>query len=294
MKIINHCVIRKIGDAHDHYLLINTLNAFCLILSFEEMEVINKWRSNGIAINERNTVLYKTRCLKDNGTTYDKILNGITDCLKNGIPIRIRMNVSENNLEECLKGRMKLKEQYKEFFDRNLLSFELQPLFQLDATIKQKITTQVLYNFDRSTEKINQMNTLFYSSFPLSRRLLNKNYKFTPRYCNCDAEESKRFYDPEGNIYSCVLALGKENTKIGTYYPQVISKSISMLDRNIETIPKCKECLFRFLCGGGCANESIDASGNPLHPSCRYMEQQLLEVTDFIKEKLDEEMSYCC
>lgn len=30
MKIIKHCVIREIGDTHEHYLFINTLNAFCL------------------------------------------------------------------------------------------------------------------------------------------------------------------------------------------------------------------------------------------------------------------------
>lgn len=70
----------------------------------------------------------KSRFLKDNRVgTYDKLISNIDLAIKNNIRIKIRMNMSKANYQECLELRENLK---KEYPDNKLLIFELQPIFQ--------------------------------------------------------------------------------------------------------------------------------------------------------------------
>ena len=226
-----------------------------------------------VTLDGEESLHNKTRILHDGKGTYEKIMRGIDLYLRHDIRIKIRMNISKANVQSCLLVKKKLIEQYKDQHSRGLLLFEMQPIFQTTGKSRQELT-QILYYPDAAENSAGgpkpldaRENTIAGSLSPLVS-IFSHPRKFLPKYCNCHAETKARFYDADGRIYSCILALNKEKSAIGTYYPTLSMKRSGMHCRNIEAIPECRECKLRFLCGGGCGNAVIDDSGNVLHPNC--------------------------
>ena len=94
-------------------------------------------------------------------------------------------------------------------------------------------------------------------------------------------------FDPYGDIYSCLVSLGNRDFSIGTYYPEKVLKKDSLHTRNIETIPKCKECVYSLLCGGGCSMFLKD-SNDIYKPSCEAIKHQIHElIPRFYRAKKD-------
>ncbi len=187
-----------------------------------------------------------TRCLLNGKPTYDKIIDGIKECIDNKITVKIRMNVSNENLENCLeeKKRIECTEWGKN------LQFELQPLFQCNSLIKKDLYKSLVKNDNEMGSKNNQ---ILKNLSPISDFLYN-NKKLIPILKMCDRDGRNRFYDPYGNIYNCILAVGQVHKSIGQYYPSLILKEKSFHTRDITIIEKCKDCANSFICGGGCPN----------------------------------------
>ncbi len=93
---------------------------------------------------------------------------------------------------------------------------------------------------------------------PISDALYNGT-KLKPRLKICDCGGQNRFYDPYGNIYNCILAVGQIHKSIGQYYPEFSLKEKSFHTRDITTIEECKNCSNSLLCGGGCPNGISDS-----------------------------------
>jgi len=83
--------------------------------------------------------------------------------------------------------------------------------------------------------------------------------------------------DPYGYIFPCLLAVGINELAIGTYYPNVEFKENSIRNRNIDTIPECRECTYSLLCGGGCAL-SIDDYSDVFKPVCFNIKNQIHNI----------------
>ena len=210
-----------------------------------------------------------TRILKDGSGTYQKIVDGIKKFLENSIPIKIRMNISKKNIEECLKLRETFINEFKEQYSKGILMFELQPIFQINPKEKSDLNEKIF--FEKSTSHGNKYkyNMMAHTVSPILNKFINNSKKsFRPRYCNCDAEGKRMFYDTKGDIYSCILSLKNNVASIGKYYPEYYLKENSIYTRNIETIEECRNCKMKFLCGGGCANAIIDEKGEVMKPNC--------------------------
>lgn len=185
----------------------------------------------------------KRRFLKGNRAgTYEKIMQNIDLMIRHQIPVKIRMNISTSNLEECLALREELKSQYQ---NSDLLSFELQPLFQYDNNTRVELES-ILYDVEDPKDNVigNHKNMI--------TGTLDSKRPFPLKYHNCFAETSGRIMDNYGNLYSCLLAVGKSDSRIGTYYPNLQYFEKSLLHRNIQSTKKCSFCKFALLCGGGC------------------------------------------
>jgi len=227
----------------------------------------------------------KTRKLFDGQGTFDRIMDGIKSLLVSKIRVKIRMNISPSNLDECLCLREDLITDYTEYYKSGKLMFELQPIFQLSTRQKDLLNEKIV--FDPSNEKAlnTKYNLLSLSVSSILQSFVNNRVRGYPaKYCSCTAGSTARFFDPEGRIYSCILSLKNEEASIGTYYPEYQIFEKSMLDRNIETIDECTRCKFRFLCGGGCALSVIDASGNVMKPNCS-IKREIYEVLPTLYEK---------
>lgn len=220
----------------------------------------------------------KTRKLKNGEGTYSKIMQGIRTCLMHSIPIKIRMNITPENISPCEQLRESLIKEFPTQFNKKILTFELQPIFQLSTENKDELNERLIFNKMTDCGLPTKYNMISLTSSPVLRTFINNTRQnFRHRYCHCDAEDRRRFYDSEGDIYSCILSLNNKAATVGTYYPECKFKGSSFLTRNIESIPQCKTCKLKFLCGGGCANAILNTAGDVMKPNCQ---QILHEVYD--------------
>lgn len=199
------------------------------------------------------------RYLKDSKTgTFSKLISNIDLAIENEIPIKIRMNITNNNYQECLELRDRLKNKYQ---NKGTLNFELQPIFQLDDKSKNFLEP-ILYSVkERSDNTINNSGINFQQSIMDGRPIELK-------FNNCSAETSARLVDSKGDIYSCLVSVGNKNARIGKYYPKFEYFEDSLINRNISTIESCKACKFALLCGGGCGNSNSNMDSNNYRGEC--------------------------
>lgn len=241
----------------------------------EYFEIIKKIKINYIQVtlDGSKDIHNKTRILTNGGGTYDKIFSGIKLYSQNDVPITIRMNISKNNIHECLE----LKKQLQTEPWARSINFEMQPIFQSskdDAADLKKI----LLDDDSSSEK---RNRLYENLSPISNFIFNGK-RLIPILNACDIEKRLRYYDPYGDIYSCTLAVGDKRKRIGTYEPEVEYDEVSFCKRDITTIPACKECKYSLLCGGGCAN-GLPADCDILKtPNCAHFINEINNTIPYI------------
>lgn len=218
----------------------------------------------------------RTRILKNGRGTYERVMKGIKLCLEQSIPIKIRMNISHNNVEQCIRLREKLISIFSRQYEAGILMFELQPIFQSSSKVKSNLNEIIFFDNSLLAPIPYNYNRMSLSLSPVLKMFANNaKMPFRPRYCNCDAEGRQMFYDAEGNIYSCTLSLRNEAASIGKYYPDYSLKKNSIFTRNIESVEQCKNCKLKFLCGGGCANAIIDADGNAMKPNCSAIQKEV-------------------
>ncbi len=192
-----------------------------------------------------------TRILKNGQGTYEKILANIELLVHNNLPVTVRMNVSKDNIEEIYTEIDCIKE-YE--WGKNV-KFEMQPLFQMDTKEKN-----VIYEEFLKREKEGYRNEIL-NNLSIIADFLYNDKRMYPVLKTCDRETTGRYYDANGDMYSCILAVGNSEKAIGKYYPALQMKEKSFATRDITTIEACKKCSNAFLCGGGCPNalpENLD------------------------------------
>lgn len=208
----------------------------------------------------------QTRILCDGGGTFERILHGVKECVKNNIPIKIRMNLNHRNINSCYVFKEWLT---TELNNTELLTFDMQELFQYNGEKQAYLTNKVL------EESQNGKTNIILENMPSLARFFYNGEQIKPIIGNCTSVLANRFYDPYGNIYACFLSVGNPKCSIGTYYPEFKYKSESILTRNATKIEECKQCKYLFLCGGGCPNPLIESEGSIMKPNCRNMKYTL-------------------
>lgn len=215
-----------------------------------------------VTIDGTKSIHDKRRVLLNGAPTFDRIISNIHKCLENGIPIRIRMNVDKDTIVESDKLRNEILDNFQEYI--NLLSFEISPMMDMNFTEKNEMYN-ILLNSDATYPE--ELHNLLLSRFsPIVNSLLH-GYRLLPTYSYCAGHQNTYIFDPLGLIYPCLIAVGKREFSIGTYFPNVSFFNNSIKERNIDTIEKCRECQYSLICGGGCPLKLADCS-DIYQPEC--------------------------
>lgn len=247
-------------------------NGYYLEEFFELFKQLN-WNNIQVTLDGEKEIHDKTRILKNGQETFDKIMSGIKLYAENKIPVRIRMNVHQNNIDSCLRLKKELeKEAWSEY-----LQFEMQEVFQIGQATKKQLSELMLRDDMASKKKNEILRTMGVIS-----KFLYTGERIRPIIKACNAEGLRRFFDPEGNVYSCILAVGDVKKRIGTYEDVIIYDANSKHRRDITTIPTCRTCKYALFCGGGCSNgvsEHLDAMSTP---NCAGIRQEIEETIPYI------------
>ena len=246
-----------------------------------------------ITLDGNRDIHNRTRILKNHRGSFDRIQAGIDFCLSNSIRVKIRMNISEHNIDSCETVKSNLIKEYKDAYAKGFLLFEMQPIFQIKSERRDNLERRLYFPKEKGECLANKDNIMVLSASPILQPFIssstNRNF---PKVCNCDAEGKIRFYDPDGRIYSCILSVGMEGLEVGTYYPEYKLYDKSIMNRTVDVMDKCSKCKYRFLCGGGCALAAYNTFGDVYSSNCeRFMNELHHVLPSLLRERLDKNVS---
>ncbi len=218
----------------------------------------------------------KRRRTKDNNPTFDTIVEGLIAAKEAKIPIQIRLIIDRKTMKtlpDLARRFEKLgfldlpKDLFKTSLGRNyeLINDYSLPsdLFELDEMIAE-------YRVLLKQEPI--LARLHMPSFFGISQLVTNGEMYQPSFDTCPAAKSEWVFDAAGNIYGCTASCGRDDYQLGQYYPDVVMNKVAIRewqDRNIFTIPECRDCSVSVVCGGGCGVIAKDREGKVQSANCK-------------------------
>jgi len=209
--------------------------------------------------------------------SFEKTIENIEEIIDLGIHVSLRTNIGPKNkehLEDLAKFYMK-----KRWNRRKNVTIYL-------SVEREKMGGPCYYLPSLSHNELLKIfkNPLIRRVFRILPGFFRKFYErghWIPQLYHCPAHYNQIFYDPYGDMYTCMNAIGIKDLSIGKYYPKFeLNENFKKYrNRNILNMKKCRECQYRFICGGGCSFNSYLRTGDISNPDCKTMEN----LKDFFK-----------
>ena len=243
---------------------------------------LGKIREVQITLDGTESVHNSRRHLKGGGATFKKIVEGITLCLNNKIPVNLRMVIDKENIKDL----------------SNIAKFAIEKGWTEKALFKTQIgrnyelhhcqsSSEKLFNrislFEKLYEIINanpHVLEFFKPSFSVSRFLSENGVLPESLFDSCPACKTEWAFDYTGKIYPCTATAGKLDESVGTFYPSInlVSEQIDEWEsRDVISIPGCRDCNLQLACGGGCGSIAKNRTGKIFSTDCRPV-KELLEL----------------
>ena len=247
-------------------------------------EILKKARIREIQVTLDGTekIHDARRFLKNGSATFTRISEGIDACLENHMPVNLRMVVDRENLDNLPelaayaieKGWTK-SPLFKTQIGRN---YELHHCQSAPDKLFSRITLyEKIYQLTRNYPHILEFYRPAYS---VSKFLAENGSLPDPLFDACPACKTEWAFDYTGSVYSCTAIVGKAGEKLGTFYPEKSLKKDMVKEwqnRDVYSIPECRECNLQLACGGGCGSVAKNLTGTVKAPDCRPV-KELLEL----------------
>lgn len=235
-----------------------------------------------VTLDGKGNVHDKRRFLKGGGATFDKIVRGVDACLRNNLPVNLRMVVDKENIDglpEMAQFAIDKGWTKSEFFKTQLgRNYELHHCQATSEKLFSRISLyETLYNLIKQHPQILE----FYKPAYSVAKLLAENGDLPdPLFDACPACKTEWAFDYTGHIFSCTATVGKTDESLGTFYP-LVSRKEEMINawesRDVTAIPECSICNLQLACGGGCGSVAKNRTGNVCTTDCRPV-KELLEL----------------
>ncbi len=222
------------------------------------------------------------RYMKNRGETFDRIVAGIDESLRNGFPINLRMVIDRENIDNlpdfasfAISKGWTQNPLFKTQIGRN---YELHHCMAGNKKLFERVELyEKLYKLINEHPHILEFHRPLFS---VSKFLFDNGELPHPLFDSCPACKSEWAFDYTGKIYSCTATVGKSGEELGTFFPEVTSRDdiiSTWQQRDVTCIPECRECESQLLCGGGCGAVAKNKTGKILSSDCRPV-KSLLEM----------------
>jgi uncharacterized protein len=220
------------------------------------------------------------RFLKGGGKTFEKIVEGVDACLKNNLPVNLRMVVDKENISGLAEmARFSID---KSWTKSNLFKTQLGRNYELhhcQATSEKLFSRISLYETVYEQVKQHPYILEFYKpAYSISKFLAENGELPEPLFDACPACKSEWAFDFTGHIFSCTATVGKEGESLGTFYPEITRKDEMVNaweNRDVTSIPECSACSMQLACGGGCGSVAKNRTGSVCSTDCRPVKELL-------------------
>lgn len=241
-----------------------------------------KIREVQVTLDGTELVHNKRRFLKNGDGTFDAVVRGIDACLKEKIPVNLRMVIDKENIENlpdlaafAIEKGWTISPYLKTQMGRN---YELHHC----QSAPDKLFTRISM-FEKVSDLIraNPHILEFYKpAYSVSKFLYDNGNLPDPLFDSCPACKTEWAFDHTGHIYSCTATVGKSEESLGTFYPEVKKdhEKIELWEtRDLTSIPECRDCNLQLACGGGCGSVAKNRTDLVCSSDCRPI-KELLEI----------------
>lgn len=261
----------------------------------EYLDILKKANIREIQVTvDGPQVVHDARRAMANGKgTFTKIMAGLEKAIAAGMPINFRSVVDQSNLTALImlaeyidsKGWLDLPaELFKTQIGRNY------ELFECYARPEHLLNQVELWaEVARLSKEVPVLRKFHQPEFKGLKQLVQTGEMYLASFDTCPAAKTEWVFDLYGEIYGCTATCGRAEYKLGTYYPtvQLDNNSISTWqNRNVQTIPECRDCAESLICGGGCGVVACNQNGSIKSPDCRPVKQLLDIGINYYKEEI--------
>jgi len=217
--------------------------------------------------------VHDKRRFKADGTgTFDEIVQSIEEARKVGLrTIALRITFDPSNFHE-LTSLLEFMVGRGWDQDKSLMIYlakvwespgseysSIMPWDEAVLSMIKLVASNERFQFlVRGLTDINPIGKLFFTG------------QWYPLFHGCEATCNCVFYDPYGDMYACWEAIGQKEHVIGRFLPRVkFNENHKLwLERNVFSMPVCRKCKYKALCGGGCAIRAYYKTGSLMSPNC--------------------------
>ena len=267
-KIVNHRSAREftfvaITNGHD-------LDHFFPLLRKDKINQIQ------VCIDGPKRIHDSRRISKTGESSYDKIMKHLQVLVSKEISINIRVHIDQSNIGY-------FNELINIFDSKGLLnnkSIIIYVSLIYSKTPEGRVTTKVdiLEIINNLNNSISKYNNIFIGSTQTNANIfisdaLNKWKPYRLRSYYCLANSGMYVFLPDGNINACWESIGKDCSKIGSYFPSDKPNFNKMalekwFNRSVNHIDECLDCPYCLVCAGGCAQYAEYNTGSLYKPFC--------------------------
>jgi uncharacterized protein len=280
-EIIEHIVEHCVAEGYEIAAVTNGYDFA------EYVDLLSKAKIKEIqfTLDGGETVHDKRRMTANKKGTFDRVIKGMDKAVSLGVPINLRSVIDKENVDDLVvlaqlmdeRGWLDLPPQlFKTQIGRNYELFECYEK-------PQHLFTQVeLWAYVAKLAEAHPVLKKFHRpDFMGIRYLVETGEMYLPSFDTCPAAKTEWVFDLYGDIYGCTASCGREEFKLGTYWPEVTKNEEAIQtwkNRDITNIEKCKDCTYDIVCGGGCGVVAANRhDGEILAPDCRPI-QELYDI----------------
>ncbi len=216
--------------------------------------------------------IHDTRRIRADGSgTFEKVCEGVTEALKLGVEVSLRVNVDKDNLER-LPG---LTEVFKEHHWTDYPNFGpyLSPVECYEETgADNTLTDADILEYVYKTGLYGNDHPAFYNVGPTTGLIeaFFRNEMWNTSFCGA-AKGLNYLFTPNGKVYPCLTFCGNDAYTIGTYQGDKITMNeqhSKWKNRDPFEMKNCKDCKYLLLCSGGCpARPNANAEECTIRPT---------------------------
>ncbi|MBR3722885.1 MAG: radical SAM protein [Selenomonadaceae bacterium] len=245
------------------------------------LDIITEYRLFGlqISVDGMGETHDKQRRHKNGLPTYERIMDNIALALERGANVGLRVNVNRRNIDgigELIADMEKRGFTRNDNFSYGFKAVEESANSPNYVTDREVLDALIAVNPEHSELFAVEQEGMYADvAFGLRRAMKKEDFPYLiSAYCN--AEQGMIIIDPFGNIFPCAYLVDDEDEITG-----VVDKECGRFlygfrkakwdARTGEFLEPCKKCPYIFFCGGGCAVEAKNKSGDPFKSSCGGM-----------------------
>ena len=217
--------------------------------------------------------------------TFERVLAGMEKAVEYGMPINLRTVTDKQNIDDLVnlaelldaKGWLDLpRELFKTQIGRN---YELFECYEKPEHLFSQV--EMWAYIAKLAERHPVVRKFHRPDFMGIRYLVDTGEMYLASFDTCPAAKTEWVFDLYGDIYGCTASCGREDFKLGTFWPEVRKNEAAIQNwksRDVTNIEKCKACRYDVICGGGCGVLAANKNGGEiLSPDCRPI-QELYDI----------------